>query len=183
MQAASAPEGGFCRWPASREQPAGHRGKKADGLMQPNRKRWGREFCPPAHSRPRCGLFERLAARTARQPQSQQVRRIGDVAHPPDRAGVAGQLVEVQVAGQAREDVEPSGVGGGCQILHLRYESYSPASREAFSSHNPKPNAYGALPSPCLLHPIAWLAPRTAEAATASNTATPCTIWSSGVGN
>jgi hypothetical protein len=30
--------------------------------------------------------------------------------------------------------------------LHLRYESYSPASREAFSSHNPKPNAYEAPP-------------------------------------
>jgi hypothetical protein len=57
-------------------------------------------------------LLEGLATRAARQPQAQQVHGVGDAAHPLDRQGVAGQLVEIQIGRQTRQDVQPIGVRG-----------------------------------------------------------------------
>jgi hypothetical protein len=57
-------------------------------------------------------LLEGLATWAARQAQAQQVHGVGDAARPLDRQGVAGQLVEIQIGRQTRQDVQPIGVRG-----------------------------------------------------------------------
>ena len=135
MQAASVPKGGLGR-SASAKQLTRQFGKEVDRLMQPVGKRRCGELRNPAHERPCRGLLEALASRAAGEPKTQKVPRIRNAAISLDRTGLAGQLVEVEFGRQTRQDVEPAGVGR-CQILHLRYESYSPASREEFSSKMP----------------------------------------------
>ena len=115
--------------------------------MQSLVQRFAGKFADPAQMRPGDGLWQAHATGAVRQAKAQQVGGVGDPTTANQSVCLAGQEIEVEIGGQARQQIKPVGVGGRCGVGHLRQESYRAASgQELFSTAIRYLDAYAVKP-------------------------------------